>query len=46
MSNRYLGIRVPIESLLKEHALSLPNLVAHASRIRDRYFPARAEVVS
>lgn len=34
---------VPIESPLKDHARSLPNLVAHAERIRARYFTSETE---
>ncbi len=29
---------VPIDASLREHGLSLPNLVAHSARIRDRFF--------
>ncbi len=34
---------VPIESPLLDHTRTLPNLVAHAERVRDRYYPAPAE---
>lgn len=34
---------VPIESPLKEHARSLPNLLAHAERVRERYYSTGVE---